>query len=82
VENRSIYNKINFRRPARAEAGPDALRNVLQSRVFALNHRSAAVMRAAGMTSIEASPQGDLRFRADRSWQPHPPPARIHRPVG
>ncbi|GAA4622377.1 hypothetical protein GCM10023196_014310 [Actinoallomurus vinaceus] len=34
VENRSIYNKINFRRPARAETGPDALRNVLQSRVF------------------------------------------------
>jgi [ribosomal protein S5]-alanine N-acetyltransferase len=36
----------------------------------ALNLRSAAVMRAAGMTPIEASAEGDLRFRADRSWYP------------
>ena len=34
------------------------------------NHRSAAVMRAAGMTPIEASAEGDPRFRADHSWRP------------
>jgi [ribosomal protein S5]-alanine N-acetyltransferase len=37
-----------------------------------LNYRSAAVMHAAGMASVEASPHGDLRFRADRSWRPPP----------
>jgi hypothetical protein len=37
----------------------------------ALNHRSAAAMRAAGMTPIEASAEGDLRFRADCSWRAH-----------
>jgi [ribosomal protein S5]-alanine N-acetyltransferase len=36
----------------------------------ALNHRSAAVMRAVGMTRVDASAQGDLRFRVDRSWRP------------
>lgn len=45
----------------------------------ASNYRSAAVMRAAGMTPIGASVEGDLRFRADRSWRPprgcaDPPP--------
>ena len=44
----------------------------------ALNHRSAAAMRAAGMTPIEDSAEGDLRFRADRFWRPpaHPPQIR------
>jgi [ribosomal protein S5]-alanine N-acetyltransferase len=36
----------------------------------ALNHRSAAVMRAAGMSPAGASAQADLRFRAGRSWCP------------
>jgi [ribosomal protein S5]-alanine N-acetyltransferase len=34
------------------------------------NLRSAAVMRAAGMSSVGASASGDLRFRAGRSWSP------------
>lgn len=38
----------------------------------ALNRRSAAVMRAAGMAPVEPSPDGDLRFRADPSWRPPP----------
>jgi len=35
-----------------------------------LNHRSAAVMLAAGMTPVAPSATGDLRFRADTSWYP------------
>jgi [ribosomal protein S5]-alanine N-acetyltransferase len=35
----------------------------------ALNYRSAAVMRAAGMTPISTSAEGNLRFRVDRSWR-------------
>jgi RimJ/RimL family protein N-acetyltransferase len=34
------------------------------------NRRSAAVMRAAGMSPVGTSAQGDLRFRAGRSWCP------------
>jgi RimJ/RimL family protein N-acetyltransferase len=34
------------------------------------NHRSAAVMRAAGMSPVDVSAQADLRFRAGRSWCP------------
>jgi [ribosomal protein S5]-alanine N-acetyltransferase len=45
----------------------------------ALNHRSAAVMHAAGMTPIEASAEGDLRFRADPSWRPPPRTPQIRR---
>lgn len=36
----------------------------------ACNRRSAAVMRAAGMSLISGPAQGDLRFRAGRSWCP------------
>ena len=39
-------------------------------------------MRAAGMTPIEASAEGDLRFRADRSWRPPTGTAQTHRPAG
>ncbi len=36
----------------------------------AANHRSEAVMRAAGMLPVGASATGDPRFRAGRSWRP------------
>jgi RimJ/RimL family protein N-acetyltransferase len=48
----------------------------------ALNHRSAAVMRAAGMTPIGASAEGGLRFRAGRSWHPPTGTAQTHWSAG
>jgi len=47
-----------------------------------LSHRSAAVMRAAGMTPIGASAEGDLRFRAGRSWHPPTGTAQTHWSAG
>lgn len=37
------------------------------------NHRSEAVMRAAGMLPVGPSPTGDPRFRVGASWRPPAP---------